>query len=151
VSKANRVDVDRTDTWTRYRKGLCTGCAARCCTMPVEVRVPDLLRLGMVEPFEAEHETPAAIARRLQRAGIVGHFSHKHAVFTLAQRAGGDCLYLDEHSRLCSVYEKRPETCRQHPAVGPRPGYCPYGPASDQASSVTLSRPGRAERGASRS
>jgi hypothetical protein len=71
VSTANRVDVDRTDTWTRYRKGLCAGCAARCCTMPVEVRVPDLLRLGLVEPFEAEHETPAAIARRLQRAGIV--------------------------------------------------------------------------------
>ncbi len=90
--------------------------------MPVEVRVPDLLRLGLVEPFEAEHETPAAIARRLQRAGIVGHFSHKHAVFTLAQRAGGDCLYLDATSRLCTVYERRPETCRQHPAVGPRPG-----------------------------
>jgi Fe-S-cluster containining protein len=25
------------------------------------------------------------------------------------------------------VYEKRPNTCRLHPQVGPRPGYCPYG------------------------
>lgn len=130
VNTGKRVDVDRTETWTRYRKGLCDGCAARCCTMPVEVRVSDLLRLGLVETFEAEHETPAAIARRLQRAGIVEHFSHKHAIFTLAQRAGGDCLYLDGKSRLCTVYERRPDTCRQHPAVGPRPGYCPYERAS---------------------
>ena len=149
MTSAHRVDVDRTETWTRYRKGLCEGCAARCCTMPVEVRVPDLLRLGLVEPFEAEHETPAVIARRLQRAGIVGHFSHKHAVFTLAQRAGGDCLFLDAISRRCTVYERRPDTCRQHPAVGPRPGYCPYGPASDRAASVTLPRPSRAKRGTS--
>lgn len=147
MSSASRVDVDRTETWTRYRKGLCAGCHARCCTMPVEVRVPDLLRLGLVEPFEAEHETAATIARRLQRAGIVVHFSHKHAVFTLAQRAGGDCLYLDATSRLCTVYAQRPETCRQHPAVGPRPGYCPHEPASVRALPVTLAGSGPVKRG----
>jgi uncharacterized protein len=150
LSAGNRVDVDRTETWTRYRKGLCEGCEARCCTMPVEVRVPDLVRLGVVEPFEAEHETAAAIARRLTREGIVGHFNHKRAIFTLARRAGGDCLFLDEQARRCTVYERRPDTCRQHPAVGPRPGYCPYGPAARRTVSVTLRAPGRGRRGSSR-
>ncbi len=38
------VDVDRPDTWTRYRNGLCDTCTANCCTMPVEVKRPDLVR-----------------------------------------------------------------------------------------------------------
>jgi len=25
------------------------------------------------------------------------------------------------------VYEQRPNTCRKHPQVGPRPNFCPYG------------------------
>ena len=37
------VDVDRLDTWSRYRAGLCETCAANCCTMPLEVQLPDLV------------------------------------------------------------------------------------------------------------
>ena len=33
------VDVDRCETWTRYKNGLCDTCAANCCTMPVEVKI----------------------------------------------------------------------------------------------------------------
>ena len=94
--------------------------------MPVEVRLEDLLRLELVDAFEAEHEAPRAIARRLEKAGIVGRFNQKTGVFTLVQRAGGDCLFLDTTTRRCTVYEKRPTTCRKHPQVGPRPGYCAY-------------------------
>jgi Fe-S-cluster containining protein len=122
------VDVDRCETWTRYRAGLCDSCHAHCCTMPVEVRLPDLVRLGLVDPFEAEHEAPKQIARRLEKAGRVDHFNFKHGIFTLARRASGDCLFLDAATRRCTVYEKRPDTCRKHPQVGPRPGHCPYGP-----------------------
>jgi Fe-S-cluster containining protein len=123
------VDVDRLETWTRYRAGLCDGCVANCCTMPVEVRVADLVRLGLVDPFEAEHEAPKQIARRLEKAGLVDHFNFKHSRFTLARRASGDCHFLDAESRRCSVYAQRPDTCRKHPQVGPRPGHCPYAPA----------------------
>ena len=35
------VDVDRLDTWSRYRAGLCDTCAANCCTMPLEVQLSD--------------------------------------------------------------------------------------------------------------
>jgi len=121
------VNVDNCDTWSRYRNGLCNSCAANCCTMPVEVKLPDLVRLELVEPFEAEHEAPKQIAKRLQKMGVIEHFNFKHSLFTLSRRANGDCHNLDAQTRRCTVYEKRPTTCRLHPQVGPRPGYCPYG------------------------
>jgi len=95
--------------------------------MPLEVRLPDLLRLGLVDPFEAEHEEPKQIAKRLTKAGAIERFNIKHGIFTMARRASGDCRYLDAHTRRCTVYEQRPDTCRKHPQVGPRPGYCPFG------------------------
>lgn len=124
------VDVDRPDTWTKYRSGLCDGCAANCCTMPVEVKLPDLVRLGLVDPFEAQHEPAKQIAKRLTKSGLIEHFNFKNSIYTLARRASGDCLYLDAVTRRCTVYEKRPNTCRLHPQVGPRPGHCPYGAAA---------------------
>ncbi len=121
------VNVDNCDTWTRYRNGLCNTCAANCCTMPVEVKLPDLVRLELVDPFEAEHEEPKQIAKRLQKMGMIEHFNFKNSIFTLSRRANGDCQNLDVKTRRCNVYDKRPNTCRLHPQVGPRPGYCPYG------------------------
>ena len=122
------VDVDRLDTWSRYRAGLCDTCAANCCTMPLEVQLSDLVRLELVDPFEAEHEEIRHIAKRLQQARLIDHFNHKNAVFTMARRASGDCNFLDPKTRLCTVYDKRPETCRLHPQKkSPKPGYCAYG------------------------
>ena len=121
------VNVDNCDTWSRYRHGLCNSCAANCCTMPVEVKLPDLVRLELVDPFEAEHEEPKHIAKRLLKMGVIEHFNFKNSLFTLSRRANGDCQNLDAQTRRCKVYEKRPNTCRLHPQVGPRPGYCPYG------------------------
>ena len=121
------VDVDRIETWTRWRAGLCDSCAANCCTMPVEIRLPDLVRLGLVDAFEAEHEEPRLIARRLVKSRQVERYNQKDGIFTMARRANGDCQFLDATTRRCTVYEQRPNTCRKHPQVGPRPGYCPYG------------------------
>ena len=127
-SSIHIVDVDRLETWTRYRAGLCDQCAANCCTMPVEVKLADLVRLGLVEAFEAEHEEPRLIARRLVKAKQVERYNQKDGIFTMARRANGDCQFLDAQTRRCTVYEQRPDTCRKHPQVGPRPGYCAYGP-----------------------
>lgn len=121
----NSTDIDRTDTWVRYRNGLCQHCAATCCTMPVEVRVADLIRIGVVDAFEAD-EDPKKLAKRLDKAGVIDHFNHRAALFTLARRANGDCLYLDRETRLCTIYDKRPDTCRNHPRIGPRPGFCAF-------------------------
>ena len=123
------VDVDRPQTWTRHRAGLCDSCNAHCCTMPLEVQLPDLVRLGLVEAFEAEHVEARLIARRLSKARLIDHYSPKLGLFTLARRASGDCQFLHPHTRCCTVYERRPETCRLHPQTkSPRPGWCAYGP-----------------------
>lgn len=119
------VDVDQLSTWTKYRKGLCDDCVANCCTMPVEVDMSDLIRMGLVDSFEAE-EPIKQIAKKLKKAGVVEHFNFKNEIFTLLRFANHDCLYLDPHSRRCTIYQKRPETCRNHPQVGPKPGSCPY-------------------------
>ena len=126
------VDVDRLETWSRYKNGMCDRCHAHCCTMPVEVRMPDLIRLGWVDAFEVEHESAKNIAKRLMKAGQVDHFNFKNEIFTLARRANGDCCNLDASSRRCTVYDLRPATCRLHPQVGPKPGHCPFGPKQVQ-------------------
>ncbi len=93
--------------------------------MPVEVKLTDLVRIGVVDEFELG-EDPKQIAKRLQKARIIEHFNFKNSIFTLARRANGDCLYLDAQTRLCTIYERRPNTCRNHPRIGPKPGFCAY-------------------------
>ncbi|MEN3112377.1 YkgJ family cysteine cluster protein [Uliginosibacterium paludis] len=120
------ADRDDLDTWVRYRNGLCDSCNAVCCTMPAEVRARDLVRLGFIDEFELDSD-PKQLAKRLQKQGLIEHFNFRHALFTLARRANGDCRLLDPATRRCTVYEQRPDTCRNHPQkIGPRPGYCPY-------------------------
>lgn len=94
--------------------------------MPVEVRTPDLMRMELVDPFEAEDQPAKRIAKRLMRQGVVDHFNFKHSIFTLVRKANDDCLYLDSTTRRCTIYEKRPDTCRNHPRIGPRSGFCAY-------------------------
>ncbi|MFC0667672.1 YkgJ family cysteine cluster protein [Azotobacter chroococcum] len=121
------ADPDRLETWVKYRQSLCRDCHSTCCTLPVEVRLADLIRLGLADAFEQD-EPAKQVARRLMKAGVVEHFNHKHEVFTLARRSNGDCLYLDARTRLCTRYEQRPDTCRNHPGIGPKPGHCAWRP-----------------------
>lgn len=122
------ADPARLETWIKYRNGLCSDCRASCCTLPAEVRMGDLVRMGVVDAFEAG-EPAKTIARRLQKAGLIDHFNFRNELFTLARRASGDCVFLDTATRRCTLYERRPDTCRNHPRIGPRPGYCAYLPA----------------------
>ena len=121
------AEIDRLETWAKYTADMCHSCMSTCCTMPVEVRLNDLIRLELVDEFERS-EPPKNIAKRLQKDGIVERFNQKSGIFTLIRMSNNDCLFLDRKTRLCTVYEKRPDTCRHHPKVGPRPGYCAYKP-----------------------
>lgn len=121
------ADLDRTDTWIKYEKTMCHTCVSSCCTMPVEVRLSDLIRLELVAEFE-RGEPPKNIAKRLMKDGVVERFNQKSGIFTLTRMGNNDCYFLDRKSRLCTVYDKRPETCRNHPKIGPRPGYCAFKP-----------------------
>ena len=117
---------DNPATWIKFRDELCQNCQSSCCTMPVEVKLSDLVRMDLVDAFEAEGEPPKQIAKRLTKAGIIDHFNFKNSIYTLKRKANGDCRYLDLKTRLCTIYDKRPNTCRNHPRIGPRPGYCAY-------------------------
>jgi len=120
-------DVGKPSTWTYFRPGLCDDCTAGCCSLPVEVTARDLLRLGLITEDEARAslKRPAA---RLKQAKIVESFRADSGLFILAQNHRGDCVFLGANRR-CTVYESRPEVCREFPTiVGPRVGHCPYEP-----------------------
>lgn len=121
-----KVDAQRPSTWLRYRRGMCEGCWAGCCTLPVEVSAADLIRLELITEEEAAVSLKE-VAKKLMKQKIVQGFSPKSQIFILEQRYGRDCVYLGK-DRLCTVYEKRPEVCRRFPKIGPRPGFCPSRP-----------------------
>ena len=125
ISKHIQVSINDTNTWTRYKKGLCNDCVANCCRMPVEATLDDLIRMELLTPFEAE-EKLKKIATRLKKERLIDHYNPSRGIFTLSRRPNLDCIFLDPQSRRCTVYDKRPTICRNHPAVGPRPNHCPY-------------------------
>nr|BFD60775.1 hypothetical protein CKG001_28820 [Bdellovibrio sp. CKG001]BFD64188.1 hypothetical protein BdHM001_28690 [Bdellovibrio sp. HM001]BFD68382.1 hypothetical protein HAGR004_34040 [Bdellovibrio sp. HAGR004] len=92
--------------------------------MPVEIKLSDLIRLGVATEDEAQTSIKK-LAKRLIKEGIIVSYRSGTEFFMLSQKANRDCLFLDSKTRLCTVYEKRPDTCRQFPSIGPRPGFCP--------------------------
>lgn len=120
----NSIDIDRPSTWSKYRAGLCDGCWGGCCTLPVEVSASDLMRLGLITEDEAA-ASQKKVARRLISEGKIQHFTPRTGIYILAQTHGRDCVFLNGKTRLCTVYDKRPEVCRIFPKIGPRPGFCP--------------------------
>ena len=120
-----QVMTEEPATWLKFSRKMCGDCTAACCSLPVEVRAADLIRMDLMDPGEAG-EGLRLVARRLIRSGLAGHYHHRSATLTLARMANGDCCFLDSRSRRCTIYDRRPDTCRNHPQIGPRPGYCAY-------------------------
>jgi Fe-S-cluster containining protein len=118
-----RRDPQRPSTWVPYKKGMCDGCWSGCCTLPVEVSAADLIRLELITEEEAAISLKE-VGKKLSKQGILQDYKLKEQLFILEQRYGRDCIFLSE-DRLCTVYDKRPEVCRQFPKIGPKPGFCP--------------------------
>ncbi|MBC7385400.1 MAG: YkgJ family cysteine cluster protein [Cryobacterium sp.] len=119
------VSIDRPSTWVPFRSGKqCSGCFAGCCTLPVEASAADLIRLGVLSEDEAASSLKKSF-RKLHKEGIIRSYHAPTGLFIIEQRNGRDCYFLHPKTRLCTVYEKRPEVCRMFPKIGPRPGYCP--------------------------
>lgn len=122
-----QVDVNEISTWTKYKQRLCAKCRANCCTMPVEVKISDLIRMEVITAFESK-EPIKKLAKKLKKQRIIEHFNYKNQIFTLVRFANNDCLYLGPVNRRCKIYEKRPDTCKNHPLISSCPGFCPYEP-----------------------
>jgi Fe-S-cluster containining protein len=110
--------------WTKYKKGLCDTCLGLCCYMPVEAKISDLIRLNILDDFHLELSLREQIKDALKNPAIL-RYTPSTEKFTLAQKPDNSCYFLDTNKR-CSRYEDRPDTCRNHPQVGPKPGFCAY-------------------------
>jgi Fe-S-cluster containining protein len=120
-----QVDKDRPSTWRPYNSINCSNCRAHCCSMPVEVRAEDLIRLGLVTKDELENSVKKT-AKKLKKAGYISSYREGTDFFMLSQKSNSDCYFLDSQTRLCTVYDRRPDTCRDFPSrIGTRVGYCP--------------------------
>lgn len=116
------VDPDQPGTWRAWKKELCSSCRANCCRMPVELLPSDLIRMGIASDFDLELGDKHIVKANRK---IIKSFSKKTGKYTLHQLANGDCYFLDSNRR-CTIYLLRPETCRNFPTQGARPGYCAY-------------------------
>jgi Fe-S-cluster containining protein len=119
-----KVNLQDTGTWSKYHPDKCQDCMAWCCYLPVEVDAQDLVRMELINDFEVElgHKY---ILKKMQKEKIVKRFDANSKKYVLEQMSSGACPYLDNNKR-CTIYEKRPETCRNHPIIGPRPGSCAF-------------------------
>jgi len=95
--------------------------------MSCDVTLEDLVRLELVDSFEAEVEKPKNIAKRLKKEGYIEHFNIRNTIFTLQRMANRDCVFLDSQTRKCTVYDKRPSSCKTYPEqYSQRKNFCPY-------------------------
>lgn len=120
-----KVDKDRPSTWKKYDPDNCLRCKGNCCAMPVEVKAADLIRLEIATQDELDNSIKK-LAKRLKKEGYISSYRDGTEFFMLTQKANSDCYFLDSKTRLCTVYDKRPETCRSFPSqMGTRVGFCP--------------------------
>lgn len=92
--------------------------------MPVEVRTSDLIRMGILIDFHLELPLKEQIKEALKHPSVI-RYTPSTEKFTLAQKPDGACFFLDKNKK-CTIYGDRPDTCRNHPQIGPRPGFCAY-------------------------
>jgi Fe-S-cluster containining protein len=110
--------------WLPFKKEMCETCVGSCCYMPVEVMIPDLLNLKILEDFHIELSDKEILKVALKHPAIK-RYTPSTGKFTLNRKPNGACFYLTEKGK-CSVYEQRPNTCRNHPKIGPKPNFCAY-------------------------
>lgn len=93
--------------------------------MPVEIKASDLTRLQIATQDEVDNSLKK-LAKRLKKEGFITSYRDGTEFFMLTQKQNGDCYFLHPITRFCTVYENRPETCRDFPAMlGTRVGFCP--------------------------
>ncbi|MFM8269348.1 MAG: YkgJ family cysteine cluster protein [Pseudomonadota bacterium] len=118
-----KVEIHKPSTWVKYKPSLCKGCFAGCCTLPVLVTAEELYHLGFLKYEEVSGPLKPHV-EKLKKKKIIKSFNTRTQLFTLYQHPNNDCVFLTKE-RLCAVYDRRPNICREFPKNSKRPGYCP--------------------------
>lgn len=92
--------------------------------MPVEASLSDLVRMNILDEFHLEMSLEEQVKIAIKHPAI-NRFTKSSMKFTLNQKPNQSCHYLDQSGR-CQIYDKRPDTCRNHPKIGPKPNYCAF-------------------------
>lgn len=125
-AKTLEVDKENPDSWKKYTKNSCNTCVATCCSMPIEIRWEDLVRLNFVEEDDIFKPLKSIVAK-LKKEKVITAYREESGLFAFKQTAEGKCRYLVGNK--CGVYEKRPLVCRAFPTtMGWRHGFCPQKP-----------------------
>jgi uncharacterized protein len=87
----------------------CAKCPAYCCSYPdIEVTPRDIERLA--RHFAVDYKVAEERFTKCDAAGKVRVLRHrKDTVFDSV------CVFLDQETRRCTVYESRPAVCRDYP------------------------------------
>jgi Fe-S-cluster containining protein len=103
--------------WTRYLKFRCTGCGNCCRDTVVCVTDADVRRI-----IEGTGRSPMEFVRFYTHDEVSMstsdplwvNFADRKAVMGL-RSIHDRCWFLDHQTNLCTIYEHRPVTCRDHP------------------------------------
>lgn len=105
MAKANSSTTAPEEPW--YKDGLkfkCTGCGDCCTGAPGYVWVNQAEIDALAERLEMD---PAKFEKKYVRQIGVRR--------SLVEYKNGDCVFFDNESRKCTVYEQRPRQCRTWP------------------------------------
>ena len=70
MNKRYSVQIENPGTWLKYKQEMCKTCVGSCCSLAVEATLDDLIRMELVDPFEAQ-EPVKKIVKRLKKEGHV--------------------------------------------------------------------------------
>ena len=68
--KKLEVDKENPTSWLKYTKNSCNKCVATCCTMPIEVRFEDLIRLNFITEDDLAVPLKKLVAR-LKKENVI--------------------------------------------------------------------------------
>ncbi|OYZ20303.1 MAG: hypothetical protein B7Y39_11045 [Bdellovibrio sp. 28-41-41] len=121
-----KADKEDPTTWTKYTSGSCNTCRATCCSMPIEIRWEDLVKLNFVTDDDLGKPLKTVVSR-LKKENVITAYRPESGLFAFKQTSAGKCRYLK--GNRCGIYKTRPLVCREFPIrMGWRHGYCPKTP-----------------------
>jgi hypothetical protein len=110
--------ANQSDDWRRYLDFRCTGCGNCCRDTRVMISDADIRRIvdGTGKSFDE-------FARFLEEDEIIldkrspwwVRFRKRRKVIALRWRNRSSCVFLDDATNRCTIYEHRPMACREHP------------------------------------